>query len=259
MSCLLSLYIIHGSTSPALRRWLVPDPLSEKYYGVSPYAYCAGDPVNLVDVDGKAPHIIAGAILGAVVSGGIALYQGKSGNELWGAVVGGAIGGALAAATAGASIAMGGGVVLSETLGGLVGGAAQNITEQVISTGKVDVVDVAIDSGVGIVAGFTLGKAKEGIKAGRESIIGIIETKYASPSVKSSMEKEVSKEFKALGRSLGYSGKREVKKEAASRISNFVEIETAITSAGEKVANVGTETVIKIGEYEIEKWIKYKR
>ena len=39
--------------SPALRRWLVPDPLSEKYYGVSPYAYCAGDPVNMLDPDGK--------------------------------------------------------------------------------------------------------------------------------------------------------------------------------------------------------------
>ncbi len=38
--------------SPALRRWLVPDPLSEKYYGVSPYAYCAGNPVNLVDILG---------------------------------------------------------------------------------------------------------------------------------------------------------------------------------------------------------------
>ncbi len=35
--------------SPSLQRWLVPDPLSEKYYDVSPYAYCAGDPVNLVD------------------------------------------------------------------------------------------------------------------------------------------------------------------------------------------------------------------
>ncbi len=40
--------------SPALRRWLVPDPLSEKYYGISPYAYCAGDPVNLVDPDGRS-------------------------------------------------------------------------------------------------------------------------------------------------------------------------------------------------------------
>ena len=35
--------------SPNLRRWLVPDPLSEQYYDVSPYAYCAGEPVNLVD------------------------------------------------------------------------------------------------------------------------------------------------------------------------------------------------------------------
>lgn len=29
------------------------DPLCEKYYSVSPYAYCAGNPVNRVDVDGK--------------------------------------------------------------------------------------------------------------------------------------------------------------------------------------------------------------
>ena len=28
------------------------DPLSEKYYHISPYAYCAGNPVNLVDPDG---------------------------------------------------------------------------------------------------------------------------------------------------------------------------------------------------------------
>ena len=29
-----------------------PDPLAEKYYPLSPYAYCAGDPVNLVDPEG---------------------------------------------------------------------------------------------------------------------------------------------------------------------------------------------------------------
>ena len=38
--------------SPALRRWMAPDPLSEKYYGISPYAFCNNNPVNLVDVDG---------------------------------------------------------------------------------------------------------------------------------------------------------------------------------------------------------------
>ena len=29
------------------------DPLAEDYYHLSPYAYCAGDPVNLVDPDGR--------------------------------------------------------------------------------------------------------------------------------------------------------------------------------------------------------------
>lgn len=29
------------------------DPLCEKYYSVSPYAYCAGNPVNRVDLDGR--------------------------------------------------------------------------------------------------------------------------------------------------------------------------------------------------------------
>ena len=39
--------------SPALRRWMTPDPLSEKYYGISPYAFCNNNPVNLVDPDGR--------------------------------------------------------------------------------------------------------------------------------------------------------------------------------------------------------------
>ena len=34
-----------------------PDPLCEKYYSVSPYAYCADNPVNLVDLDGKKTRI----------------------------------------------------------------------------------------------------------------------------------------------------------------------------------------------------------
>ena len=38
--------------SPSNMRWLTMDPLCEKYYSISPYAYCAGDPVNLVDPDG---------------------------------------------------------------------------------------------------------------------------------------------------------------------------------------------------------------
>ena len=39
--------------APNLGRWITPDPESEKYYDFSPYAYCANDPVNMVDPDGE--------------------------------------------------------------------------------------------------------------------------------------------------------------------------------------------------------------
>ena len=35
---------------------MTPDPLSAKYYGVSPYAFCNNDPVNFVDLDGVFVH-----------------------------------------------------------------------------------------------------------------------------------------------------------------------------------------------------------
>ena len=38
---------------PILGRWDRVDPLCEKYYGISPYAYCGGNPVNRIDPDGR--------------------------------------------------------------------------------------------------------------------------------------------------------------------------------------------------------------
>ncbi|MDO4197230.1 MAG: RHS repeat-associated core domain-containing protein, partial [Prevotellaceae bacterium] len=37
-----------------LGRWTTVDPLAEKYPGISPYLYCAGNPVNYVDPDGNS-------------------------------------------------------------------------------------------------------------------------------------------------------------------------------------------------------------
>ena len=39
--------------NPALSLWLSVDPLSDKYPGVSPYVYCADNPVRLVDPNGE--------------------------------------------------------------------------------------------------------------------------------------------------------------------------------------------------------------
>ncbi len=38
---------------PILGRWDRMDPLCEKYYSISPYAYCANNPVRYIDPDGK--------------------------------------------------------------------------------------------------------------------------------------------------------------------------------------------------------------
>ncbi len=38
-------------------RWSSMDPLCEKYYDVSPYAYCAGNPVNRIDPNGDSIYI----------------------------------------------------------------------------------------------------------------------------------------------------------------------------------------------------------
>ncbi|MCQ2211556.1 MAG: RHS repeat-associated core domain-containing protein [Paludibacteraceae bacterium] len=40
--------------NPTEARWLSVDPMWEKYVGMSPYNYCAGNPVMLVDPDGRS-------------------------------------------------------------------------------------------------------------------------------------------------------------------------------------------------------------
>ena len=41
----------HFTTS--IPRWTTMDSLAEKYYSISPYAYCAGNPMNIIDPDGR--------------------------------------------------------------------------------------------------------------------------------------------------------------------------------------------------------------
>ena len=44
---------------PRTAAWLSQDPMAEKYYPISPYVYCAGNPVNLVDPEGTDWYIIS--------------------------------------------------------------------------------------------------------------------------------------------------------------------------------------------------------
>ena len=69
---------------PASCIFLQPDPLAEKYYGFSPYNYCAGDPVNLVDPEGSSlsTHTDAfGNIVAVYNDGDLGVYRHNGDRE----------------------------------------------------------------------------------------------------------------------------------------------------------------------------------
>lgn len=52
----LEWYDVHARQyDPVVPSWHTIDPLAEKYYYISPYAYCANNPVNCVDFNGLYP------------------------------------------------------------------------------------------------------------------------------------------------------------------------------------------------------------
>ena len=46
-------YVARGMY-PAIMSFMTPDPLAEKYYSISPYAYCANNPIKFIDPTGLA-------------------------------------------------------------------------------------------------------------------------------------------------------------------------------------------------------------
>ena len=74
-------YIDYGARQydPIIGRWFAQDPLSEKYYGISPYAFCAGNPVKYLDPDGRFVWAIPIAELllytAAATVGSLAIYK----------------------------------------------------------------------------------------------------------------------------------------------------------------------------------------
>lgn len=63
-----------------LGRWHVMDPLCEKYYNWSPYAYCLNNPVKFVDPDGRIVET-AWDIANVVIDVGVAIYNHAKGNH----------------------------------------------------------------------------------------------------------------------------------------------------------------------------------
>ena len=55
---------------PIVCRWTTPDPMREKYYDISAYAFCHGNPINGIDVYGLEPVFSPnGKLLGTTIEG----------------------------------------------------------------------------------------------------------------------------------------------------------------------------------------------
>lgn len=106
---------------------MAPDPLCEKYYWISPYAFCNNNPVNMVDPDGRIPIPLilwAAYEIGSAVYDGYQAYKSLSSNS---------------ASTAEKVAAVGGlavGVFLPGGGYGTAGKAAVNVVETTVDAAR---------------------------------------------------------------------------------------------------------------------------
>ena len=190
--------------NPRTARFLTEDTASGKYtdpLSLNKHTYCHNQPVTGYDPDGHFLHIVAGAAIGALVSGGLSYasqaiknksftkginWQKVAGSAAEGAIIGGvgaATGGAGLAASAAGTAAKTGAKTVAKTTAKAVakkvainvaGNAAGNVANQAISKGvkKISAKEAAVAGATGIldVAGNAAGTAlkKAGSKAVRK-------------------------------------------------------------------------------------------
>ena len=66
----------YGARHMDCMRFTTMDPMAEKYYNVSPYAYCLNNPISFIDLNGEIPTEVEGAIIASHI------YDGKVGDVL---------------------------------------------------------------------------------------------------------------------------------------------------------------------------------
>ena len=194
-------------------RFTTIDPLAEKYPGISPYAYCNCNPVNLVDPDGEVPIFVITALIGAGVSGITAVIEGKSASEVLAATLGGAVDGAIG----GLSLLSGVGTLGAIGLGTL-GGGAGDFVEQSINLAfgnqeEFDLQGVIVSSAISIVPNAGSEFATKGIKNFGDRVI-------KSDATKRQLEKMFKTEAKNQGKKIK---NKELSKKVGDRTKEMLE------------------------------------
>ena len=231
---------------PALGRFLSVDPMAEGYRHLSPYAYCAGNPVVYVDKDGQViGRVVVGAVVGAAINGGIALLSGESGREVLGAAARGAIEGGVAGLTFGMSMGttLAGKIAVSAAVGAATSTASSTVG-QLVESGSVDGREVATDAALGAVTGGVMQKASSKLWNAREKTINNLSpSKYVE-----TVEKDVKKERILSGRGTsGTAARAEIHKETVARTNNLYQTDVFVADFSYNAANNAVNNTVQMG------------
>ena len=149
--------------APDLGVWTAADPgllnspergAGADFGAVNAYAYSNLNPIGARDPNGEFLNIVAGAVIGGLLGGGIEAARQYIANgkvEDWGRVKGAAVGGAIAGAITAAVPAAGYAAVMAM---GAASGAAGGVSQRLYDSGGKDagtVTDVVLDSAIGAV------------------------------------------------------------------------------------------------------------
>ncbi len=129
---------------------------------VSLYSYAHHNPVRLVDPEGESATVV-GALVGAAVGAGIALWRGEDARHVLGAAVQGAIAGAIV----GSVIDSGGATLGVMAMAGAGGNVLGGLAGRAIAGDEITAGGIALDAAVGA-GGAVLGAA-----AGKVATVGI--------------------------------------------------------------------------------------
>ena len=218
--------------------WGSPDPMLDKTIHMSSYMYCNGNPIVLRDPDGNlgvAAMILVGAGVGAVINGGIALYNGKSMSEVGAAALGGAVSGAIGVVVGEVLIGVGLAATTAGMVGGAVGEGLGDAIEQGVNmiAGNQNSFDLE-EMGVSIAAGAVFGKigahAQGKVKSVSQKIKTNVNQYYQNSKVIKSTKKEVRKECYLSGNT----SKKVINKKTTERLENMKNVDNFIVDCAEE-------------------------